>query len=742
MSNPTNHYDTVIIGSGFGGSVSALRISEQYQNNNGGKTGEAASKPILLIERGQDWWGNLTGKPVKQPPFCNFRQPDGRAGWMTTEEPFGTPVVDAPLNDIPLDFNDGPQAKRPITKYPGLVETIKAKNMTVWVGAGLGGTSQVYNTFFEKPTPDAFNLAFRDPESPNSPTPIISFDTVEQYYTKVDKIMQPTEITSTTYDANLDGGSGSKNLIDAPDFRSTRVFKKQVETLQEQVTSDSAALVKKAEALKPQVNKDILPIASMEFNTSTLALDWDVVAQEVEAKMLPSAIIGEMWYGMNSHSVEPNGQLKGLKKSLDQNYLKQAKELGYLEIRCLTEVTRIVQEAPKSYRIYTTSYTVGKDAHGGLVMGSPTQGSVVAKNVVFSAGSMHTARLLLESANNPNPINLNQLGLPELSTYVGKFWGQNGDLFVTQSTLENTRPANGGPGSADVYISYVKNMTKEEQIIYLQEFIIELQEKIKQLGESSGQNPKITQLVKDIIDIEKMIVELEKGPVELTVNGLEFLNKNHAAPYTRAAVYPSWFEESVNLQNTLMMGVCKNTAPGSFEKQADGRYQLTYPETILHNGGTADTYYYQGGMGDSINTAWNTLRLWSAANTNVATQPQPIPINFRGYRGPWGSTETSAFHSSNIRNNQVIKADTPLENDLFDIAYGMTPHPLGGCVLGKACDKFGRLLDKQQNTIPGIYVVDASLIPGSSAACTPAWTIAAIAEYCMEEVANEIANTQ
>ena len=59
-----------------------------------------------------------------------------------------------------------------------------------------------------------------------------------------------------------------------------------------------------------------------------------------------------------------------------------------------------------------------------------------------------------------------------------------------------------------------------------------------------------------------------------------------------------------------------------------------------------------------------------------------------------------------------------------DVCY----HPLGGIVLGKATDQFGRL-----NGHENFYVIDGSLIPGTIGV-NPFVTITAIAEYCMEEI--------
>lgn len=62
-----------------------------------------------------------------------------------------------------------------------------------------------------------------------------------------------------------------------------------------------------------------------------------------------------------------------------------------------------------------------------------------------------------------------------------------------------------------------------------------------------------------------------------------------------------------------------------------------------------------------------------------------------------------------------------------DICY----HPLGGAVLGKATDIFGRL-----NGHNHCYIIDGSLIPGTIGV-NPFVTITALAEYCIENIINE-----
>jgi cholesterol oxidase len=58
-----------------------------------------------------------------------------------------------------------------------------------------------------------------------------------------------------------------------------------------------------------------------------------------------------------------------------------------------------------------------------------------------------------------------------------------------------------------------------------------------------------------------------------------------------------------------------------------------------------------------------------------------------------------------------------------------TFHPLGGAVIGKVCDKYGRVMGQK-----GLYVNDGALIPGSTACANPSLTIAAMAERNIEHI--------
>ena len=59
----------------------------------------------------------------------------------------------------------------------------------------------------------------------------------------------------------------------------------------------------------------------------------------------------------------------------------------------------------------------------------------------------------------------------------------------------------------------------------------------------------------------------------------------------------------------------------------------------------------------------------------------------------------------------------------------MSAHPLGGAVLGKACD-----LDGRAKGDPCLYVMDGALIEGSTGLANPSFTNAALPERCMGRI--------
>ncbi|CAM4053171.1 GMC oxidoreductase [Nocardia ninae] len=122
---PLTHEDhrVVIVGSGFGGGVSALRLAQ-------------AGVPVTVLERGLRW---PTGPNAET--FPRALAPDKRFLWYrSSPNVFGRPMVFDP--------------------YTGLVEAVPGENMTALCGAGVGGGSLVYQGMSLQPAETVFNTHF------------------------------------------------------------------------------------------------------------------------------------------------------------------------------------------------------------------------------------------------------------------------------------------------------------------------------------------------------------------------------------------------------------------------------------------------------------------------------------------------------------------------------------------------------------------------------------------------------
>jgi cholesterol oxidase len=114
----------LIIGSGFGGAVTALRLAERGISS-------------IVLERGKRW-------PITMAydTFSTLLLPDRRSTWLseTTVLPFG-PVFR-------------------IQRYIGVLERVRGNGINIYAGAAVGGGSVVYGGFVVTPRESAFRHVF------------------------------------------------------------------------------------------------------------------------------------------------------------------------------------------------------------------------------------------------------------------------------------------------------------------------------------------------------------------------------------------------------------------------------------------------------------------------------------------------------------------------------------------------------------------------------------------------------
>jgi cholesterol oxidase len=144
-----SNYDFVIIGSGFGGSITACRLAEAQR-----KLGRKVS--ICVLERGKRYHRGEFPRDLRQPKEFLWRD-DGRRGWR------------------------------------GLVDFRTFPNISVLQASGVGGTSLMYANVQIVPFESSFQIV--GPEGNRRwPKAIQQVKDLEKYYSRVAEMMRPSPI--------------------------------------------------------------------------------------------------------------------------------------------------------------------------------------------------------------------------------------------------------------------------------------------------------------------------------------------------------------------------------------------------------------------------------------------------------------------------------------------------------------------------------------------------------------------
>ncbi|GAA4487085.1 GMC oxidoreductase [Rhodococcus olei] len=124
-AGPGGGRTAIVIGSGFGGAVAALRLGQ-------------AGFITTVLERGRRWPIDPGGNT-----FATFDAPDGRAAWFSTRPPIN------PLTQY-----------QSIPRYAGVVEEIQGNGIMSVHGAGVGGGSLVFGAYTVQPRRRDFEQIF------------------------------------------------------------------------------------------------------------------------------------------------------------------------------------------------------------------------------------------------------------------------------------------------------------------------------------------------------------------------------------------------------------------------------------------------------------------------------------------------------------------------------------------------------------------------------------------------------
>ncbi|AGL16393.1 FAD-dependent oxidoreductase [Actinoplanes sp. N902-109] len=326
----TTPVDVLVIGSGYAGAVTALRLAE-------------AGYSTVVLERGRRW--TVT---ASHDTFATVNTIDGRAAWLSHSSPFTDKVL--------------PKAAGVLEAYAGL-------GVVCLAGAGVGGGSLVNNAVMMQPSKELFTRGI------GAGLPWDEMD--RTWYPRARDLIGVSPIPA--------------DVLAAPAYANAREFL--------------------AEARAAGLTA-VLP---------DMAMNWDVVRQELAGTIPPAATVGDSILGINS----------GAKRSVDTTILARAEATGRAEVVPLHVVRRIAATGGR--------YTVTADRidDSGQVRATV---AFSARRVFLAAGSLGTTRLLVESGAEGL--------LPGLPAEVGRQWSSSGDHVVLRTGVPAPSAAQGGPANA------------------------------------------------------------------------------------------------------------------------------------------------------------------------------------------------------------------------------------------------------------------------------------------------------
>ncbi|WP_405487985.1 GMC oxidoreductase [Nocardia sp. NBC_00511] len=157
LPDPPEHTEAIVIGSGFGAAVTALRLAEAGVQN-------------TVLERGSRW----PNDPWREI-FTGDDLPDGRGFWHRTSFT-GVTKVTMPCSDFGGVLD--------VTQYPGI---------DVWRAAAVGGGSVVFTGAMVAPPKHLFDSVFRG---------VVNYDELDSvYYPRVRDMLRLSTMPQDIYDS-------------------------------------------------------------------------------------------------------------------------------------------------------------------------------------------------------------------------------------------------------------------------------------------------------------------------------------------------------------------------------------------------------------------------------------------------------------------------------------------------------------------------------------------------------------
>ncbi len=706
----TRHYTVVVIGTGFGGSMTALTLAREFDARNKKELDPSKKKSILMLERGT-WWttpvGTVQDKEVKTAQFLRDKNQPVQY-WPAVEHFKG--FLDIFLRCVKRKKNEDGLYDVTTFGRAGFLGLFGARNdgVTIVRASGVGGGSLVYSNITIQP-PD---FIFEDHAWPvtwdknerngwfERARDAIGFSVLYAH-----EVREPSGVPDPN---KLKINTGLSNIS----TRSARLDP-HWDTRVDPSSGKQVKYIHLTNAVNPPV-RDTLDQQLANTPSNRLWIDRARVFQTAMSGLTNDfgtvdSAINDLPPENTGKPVEPKnycerqgrcnvGCLPGARHTLNKQLMSAIlgtpqgaegtfKDLLSLEPLAEVDVIKALEGGGYSVRYYE------RDPNDPS---RKTLRTVTADKVIVAAGCVGTNEIMLRSKERG--------GLPNLSDRTGFNFSTNGDyLGFVEGTSERVSLTRGPVTTSFAHFNS-PGSTKDGSPADPAKFhTIEDNGIPRALASTAGFGvPLIRSLSKGrgtrLFIIWSLILWLVTRPIRF----VRAIRDNYRE---RDEFFKSEDEFSNNIMAIAAMG----------RDGAKGRFTLGggLCETPLRLSRTDGVKFHEDPIYDEIRATLKTF----AEKLTGATD--------RDFINPFLTKVAEAFEANSI---------------------GLT-HPLGGCPMGKdassgVVDEYGRVFDKartgQAAFYDGLYIADASIIP-TALGVNPSLTISALALRVAKKVIEETA---
>lgn len=722
-------FECVIIGSGFGGTIAAIVMSNLFadDNKNAGTAGSPKEKRVCILERGQ-WWISHeipSRKPGDRKPSQNMREylEDNRIPYDFWAHP----------DNIEGLFKLASMSRQLVRnglydfRMPSNVDDKKKNIVSAITASGIGGGSLVYSNVTIRP----HESVFEDWPTEKTGQGLNNYFDLAENFIGVNKITTIAGISNQKLERSLVFQTAAKNAKNN-DPNSNIINENDEYDLNLSITDipDVSTLLSKKGPLHMQKDvKDVQNDLTPDEAKGTL------VKFETKYKKQNETNVCQRQGRCNL------GCLPGARHTFNKKLFRAIQAQKPLDVKPLCEVYLIEFNEKEDYP-YTIHFKETETRSQNLRKAKVPRKTIRSKVLIVSGGSLSTTELLLKSREK---------GLL-LGDRLGHKFTTNADLLTIAKLKNKTIDITRGP----INTSHVKFKTDDKKFA----FNIE----------------------------DTAIPSMVAGPFSIIFELLhaDALNKKRKLSWqAKLSLLMKYPQFSFLLFTSLSLSSAQNV----FTKLwSEDKFRNALLNTFL----TSEIFNHQSKRSDKNNPLNRYYSIVNRLITNVEepfSSPSERLQKFFAFscmgvdksngeltldkekwerleeeddlleklQLKWDPSENQEIFKQIISGVKTIakEMDKIVDTDIVPVGWDegepsnsrlVLLHPIGGCPMGLNQDdgvvnSYGEVFGSHTNSKDGVYpyflVIDGSIIP-SAPGVNPSLTIAAIAIRCMEHLAQKL----